>query len=91
VARLAKAASAVLGLLFLGYATAQAADKITLMHSVPQLTSLFAFGSSIPIELGFWKDEGLEVEGFRPRGRRQPSSLWSVAVPPPPSPIRAAK
>jgi NitT/TauT family transport system substrate-binding protein len=43
---------------------AAAVEKITLIHSVPQLTSLFAFGSSIPIELGFWKEEGLEVEAL---------------------------
>ena len=30
----------------------------------PQLTSLFSFGSSIPIEMGFWKEEGLEVEAL---------------------------
>jgi NitT/TauT family transport system substrate-binding protein len=41
-----------------------AAEKITLIHSVPQLTSLFAFGSSIPLEMGFWKEEGLEVEAL---------------------------
>jgi NitT/TauT family transport system substrate-binding protein len=43
---------------------AAAVEKITLIHSVPQLTSLFSFGSSIPIELGFWKEEGLEVEAL---------------------------
>lgn len=62
--RLPTSASAILGLLLFGSATAQAAEKITLMHSVPQLTSLFSFGSSIPIELGFWKQEGLEVEAL---------------------------
>jgi len=64
VTRLIKSASTVLGLFFLECVTANAAEKITLMHSVPQLTSLFAFGSSIPIELGFWKEEGLEVEAL---------------------------
>ncbi len=41
-----------------------AAEKVTLIHSVPQLTSLFSFGSSIPIEMGFWRDEGLDVEAL---------------------------
>ena len=60
--------SAILGLLLFGSVTVQAAEKITLMHSVPQLTSLFSFGSSIPIELGFWKEEGLEVEALAAPG-----------------------
>ena len=60
--------SATLGLLLFGLVTVQAAEKITLMHSVPQLTSLFSFGSSIPIELGFWKEEGLEVEALAAPG-----------------------
>lgn len=57
------AVSAALALVLLGHGAA-AVEKITLIHSVPQLTSLFAFGSSIPIELGFWKEEGLEVEAL---------------------------
>lgn len=32
------------------------------IHSVPQLTSLFAFGSLIPIEMEFWKEEEFDVE-----------------------------
>ena len=58
---LAIAASA---LLLCGHAPVRAAEKVTLIHSVPQLTSLFAFGSSIPIAMGFWRDEGLEVEAL---------------------------
>ena len=61
---LATSALAALGLFLVGHGPACAAEKITLIHSVPQLTSLFAFGSSIPIELGFWKEEGLEVEAL---------------------------
>jgi NitT/TauT family transport system substrate-binding protein len=53
-----------LGLLVLGSVSVNAAERITLIHSVPQLTSLFAFGSSIPIEMGFWKEEGLDVEAL---------------------------
>ena len=55
---------AALGLFLFGHDPALAAEKITLIHSVPQLTSLFSFGSSIPIEMGFWKEEGLEVEAL---------------------------
>jgi NitT/TauT family transport system substrate-binding protein len=56
--------AAALGALLIGCSPAAALEKITLIHSVPVLTSLFSFGSSIPIEMGFWKEEGLEVEAL---------------------------
>ena len=45
-----------------GTSLAQAAEKVTLIVPLPQITSVFAFATSIPIELGFFKEEGLEVE-----------------------------
>jgi NitT/TauT family transport system substrate-binding protein len=43
-------------------ARAQALQKITLLHSQPQITSAFAYSSSLPAYLGYFKEEGLEVE-----------------------------
>jgi len=43
-------------------AHAQALQKITLLHSQPQITAAFAYSSSLPIHLGYFKEEGLEVE-----------------------------
>jgi NitT/TauT family transport system substrate-binding protein len=43
-------------------AGAQALQKITLVHAVPQLSASFANESSLPAYLGFWKEEGLDVE-----------------------------
>ena len=62
--RFVSSAFAALGLFLFAQGSGYSAEKITLIHSVPQLTSLFSFGSSIPIELGFWKEEGLEVEAL---------------------------
>lgn len=45
-----------------GAAGAQALQKILLLHSQPQITAAFAYSSSLPIHLGYFKDEGLEVE-----------------------------
>jgi len=41
---------------------AQSLQKITLLHSQPQITSAFAYSSSLPVYLGYFKEEGLEVE-----------------------------
>jgi NitT/TauT family transport system substrate-binding protein len=43
-------------------ARAQALQKITVLHSQPQITSAFAYSSSLPAYLGYFKEEGLEVE-----------------------------
>lgn len=43
-------------------AMAQALQKITLLHSQPQITAAFAYSSSLPAYLGYFKQEGLEVE-----------------------------
>ncbi|MGZ8155247.1 MAG: ABC transporter substrate-binding protein [Burkholderiales bacterium] len=43
-------------------AMAQALQKIALLHSQPQITAAFAYSSSLPIHLGYFKQEGLEVE-----------------------------
>jgi NitT/TauT family transport system substrate-binding protein len=43
-------------------AGAQGLQKITLLHSQPQITAAFAYSSSLPIYLGYFKEEGLEVE-----------------------------
>ena len=52
--------AAVLG--NLGETAAQALQKLTLLHSQPQITAAFAYSSSLPIHLGYFKEEGLEVE-----------------------------
>ena len=49
-------------LVLIGNSLAQAAERVTLIIPLPQITSVFAFATSIPIELGFFKEEGLEVE-----------------------------
>lgn len=46
----------------LGTVHAQALQKITLLHSQPQITAAFAYSSSLPVYLGYFKEEGLEVE-----------------------------
>jgi NitT/TauT family transport system substrate-binding protein len=43
-------------------ARAQALQKVVLLHSQPQITPAFAYSSSLPAFLGYWKEEGLEVE-----------------------------
>jgi NitT/TauT family transport system substrate-binding protein len=45
-----------------GIASAQSLQKITLLHSQPQITAAFAYSSSLPVYLGYFKEEGLEVE-----------------------------
>jgi len=41
---------------------AQAAQKVVLLHSQPQITPAFAYSSTLPAVLGYWKEEGLDVE-----------------------------
>ncbi|HEX6002475.1 MAG TPA: ABC transporter substrate-binding protein [Burkholderiales bacterium] len=43
-------------------AQGQKLEKITLLHSQPQITAAFAYSSSLPVYLGYFKEEGLEVE-----------------------------
>ena len=42
-----------LSVLLFGYSSGRAVEKITLIVPLPQLTSVFAFASSIPTELRF--------------------------------------
>ena len=49
-------------LLLAGGASAQTPQKITLAHALPQLTPSFAIDSSMPAYLGYWKQEGLDVD-----------------------------
>jgi NitT/TauT family transport system substrate-binding protein len=53
-----------LSVLLFGHSSGRAVEKITLIVPLPQLTSVFAFASSIPTELGFFKEEGIEVEAL---------------------------
>jgi NitT/TauT family transport system substrate-binding protein len=52
----------------LGLAVAAAAtpaisqEKITLAHALPNLSPSFAIASSLPVALGYWKEEGLDVD-----------------------------
>ena len=52
----------LVGMTSAGAVLAQTLQKITLLHSQPQITSAFAYSSSLPIHLGYFKEEGLEVE-----------------------------
>lgn len=49
-------------LLLTNGAHAQSLQKITLAHALPNLTPSFAIDSSMPAELGYWKQEGLDVD-----------------------------
>ena len=59
---------AVLGLLLTGGAQAEDLQKITLTHALPNLTPSFAIDSSMPVALGYWKKEGLDVDVVTTRG-----------------------
>jgi NitT/TauT family transport system substrate-binding protein len=48
--------------LLLAATAASAQHKVTLAHALPQLTPSFAIDSSMPVYLGYWKQEGLDVE-----------------------------
>ena len=45
-----------------GASFAQALQKVVLLHSQPQITAAFAYSSSLPVYLGYFKEEGLDVE-----------------------------
>lgn len=47
---------------------AQAQEKVLLAHALPRLSPGFAIASSLPEYLGYWKEEGLEVEVVTNRG-----------------------
>ena len=48
--------------LITGGVHAEGLQKITLAHALPNLTPSFAIDSSMPVALGYWKQEGLDVE-----------------------------
>lgn len=43
-------------------ALAQDREEVNLVHALPQLSPSFAIASSLPAHLGFWEEEGLDVE-----------------------------
>jgi NitT/TauT family transport system substrate-binding protein len=45
-----------------GESFAQALQKVTLLHALPRISAAFAYSSSLPAYLGYFKEEGLEVE-----------------------------
>ncbi|MBI2132102.1 MAG: ABC transporter substrate-binding protein [Candidatus Tectomicrobia bacterium] len=47
---------------------ARAAEKVVLAHALPALSASFAIASSLPTYLGYWKEEGLDVEVVTNRG-----------------------
>jgi len=49
-------------------ASSYAQEKILLAHALPRLSAGFAIASSLPEYLGYWKEEGLEVEVVTNRG-----------------------
>jgi len=59
---------AFLGMLLAGGAQAKDLTKITLTHALPNLTPSFAIDSSLPVALGYWKKEGLDVDVITTRG-----------------------
>jgi NitT/TauT family transport system substrate-binding protein len=59
---------AAFGLLLAGGAQAEDLQKITLTHALPNLTPSFAIDSSMPVALGYWKKEGLDVDVVTTRG-----------------------
>jgi len=59
---------AALGLLLAGSAQAENLQKFTLTHALPHLTPSFAIDSSMPVALGYWKKEGLDVDVVTTRG-----------------------
>ncbi len=61
-------ALALLLSLLLAPGSAQALEKVVLVHALPRLSPSFAVGSSLPKYLGYWKKEGLEVEVITTRG-----------------------
>jgi NitT/TauT family transport system substrate-binding protein len=61
--RLAAGCLFILALFFhAGEPAAQGLQKITLLHSQPQITAAFAYSSSLPVHLGYFREEGLDVE-----------------------------
>lgn len=56
-------------------AAAQALQKIVLLHSQPVITATFAYSSSLPAYLGYFKEEGLEVEVNAMAGATQAMQL----------------
>jgi len=59
---------AALGLLVAGNAQAESLQKVTLTHALPNLTPSFSIDSSLPVALGYWKKEGLDVDVVTTRG-----------------------
>ena len=53
---------ASLAVLLAGAAQAKDLTKITLTHALPHLTPSFAIDSSLPVALGYWKKDGLDVD-----------------------------
>jgi len=49
-------------------ASVRAAEKVVLAHALPALSASFAIASSLPTYLGYWKEEGLDVEVVTNRG-----------------------
>jgi NitT/TauT family transport system substrate-binding protein len=56
------AASMVAGALLATSGNSYALDKVVVAQGIPQLTPAFAFMSSVPMEMGYFKEEGLDVE-----------------------------
>ncbi len=46
----------------------QKLEKVVLTHALPRLSPSFAIASSLPQYLGYWKEEGLDVEVITTRG-----------------------
>lgn len=47
---------------------AQAQEKVLLAHALPRLAAGYGIASSLPDYLGYWKEEGLDVEVVTNRG-----------------------
>ena len=61
--RVVQILAALAGAFVAGMAGAQGAlQKITMLHSQPVITATFAYSSSLPVHLGYFREEGLDVE-----------------------------
>ena len=61
--KLVQIVAAFAAVLAAGVAGAQGVlQKITMLHSQPVITATFAYSSSLPVYLGYFREEGLDVE-----------------------------
>ncbi len=70
-----KIASLLIAMAFAGGSPAQTLQKLTMLHSQPVITASFAYSSSLPVYLGYFREEGLDVEVSPMAGAAQAMQL----------------